>query len=538
LYNDGNRVTSLPKPGEYNESYVRATLDSFPYQLRTSPTVLMIGTRGGFRVREALALGAESVVALEPDATLFGLLHTQRDNPVALALADNRVQLLQASPAMLTANGERRYDIVDIASDFLNQSDANKFAFTVEALQGYLRVLKDDGVMSIPVSIREFTVYAVKMIETARAALIGAGIETPEKHILVYRSSWNVRILVAPRAFTPKDIAQLREFAGKRSFDTSYYAGIDPRKIEVWNDLPLVSFESETILSGGDRAADALMDESLKLFSPEHDAFARGHFFKVEPSTHDRPFFYSVLRLSELKTVLKKIALIPREELGLLISVAVLVQSVLIACAILWLPLLRWREKRPKGEALVEAVLYFAGLGLGFLFLEIYLIEKASFFLNDRTYGFAVVIAGMLMFSGLGSFLSGRYLAHPRRGLAIACSIIVTWVVAAWFLFDPLLLALLRAPAAVKWLVLLIAIAPLSIALGFPFPLGLYLFRGDRSPFLPWAWSLNGSFSVIATPLANVLAVTLGYKIVLSLAALMYALVFVVYPVARGENRI
>ena len=43
---------------------------------------------------------------------------------------------------------------------------------------------------------------------------------------------------------------------------------------------------------------------------------AAAHFFKVEPSTHDRPFFYSVLRLSELKTVLKKISLIPREELG------------------------------------------------------------------------------------------------------------------------------------------------------------------------------------------------------------------------------
>lgn len=538
LYNDGNRVTSLPKSGEYNESYVRATLDGFPYQLRPSPTVLMIGTRGGFRVREALVLGANAVVALEPDETLYGLLDRQRDNPVAQALADKRVRLLQASPAMLTAEGERRFDIVDISSDFLNQSDANKFAFTVEAVQGYLRVLNPDGVVSIPVSIREFTVYALKMIETVRAALIGAGIKEPEKHILVYRSSWNVRILVSPRPFTQQDVARLREFAGKRSFDTSYFAGIDPRNIEVWNDLPLVSFESETILSGGDRAADALMDESLKLFSPDRDVFARGHFFKVEPSTHDRPFFYSVLRLSELKTVLKKIALIPREELGLLISVAVLAQSVLIACAILWLPLLRWREKRPKGEALVEAVLYFAGLGLGFLFLEIYLIEKASFFLNDRTYGFAVVLAGMLMFSGLGSFLSGRYLAHPRRGLAIACSIVVTWVVVAWFLFDPLLLAMLGAPTAVKWLVLLVVTAPLSIALGFPFPLGLYLFRGDRSPFLPWAWSLNGSFSVIATPLANVLAVTLGYKMVLALSAVMYALVFVVYPVARGENRI
>jgi hypothetical protein len=538
VYNDGNRLTSLAKPGKYDDSYVRAVLDSFPYQLRPGAATLLIGTRGGFRVPEALALGATSVTALEPGETLYDLVSRQHDNAVATALADARVQLLSDSPAMLTAAAQRRFDVVDIASDFLNQADANKFAFTVEAMQGYLRVLNDGGVVSIPVSIREFTVYAVKMIETVRAALLGAGIEAPEKHILVYRSSWNARILVSAQPFTGKQIALLRQFAGRRSFDVSYYAGIDPAKVDVWNDLPLVSFESETILSAGDKAADALMLESLKLFSPEHDVFARGHFFKVEASTHDRPFFYSVLRLSELKTILKKIALIPREELGLLISVAVLVQSVLIAAAILWLPLLRWRDKRPGTEALFEAVLYFAGLGLGFLFLEIYLIEKASFFLNDRTYGFAVVLAGMLMFSGLGSFLSARYLERPRRGLAIACSVVVAWVIAAWFALDPLLLALLGAPTAAKWAVLLLVTAPLSVALGFPFPLGLYLFRGDRAPFLPWAWSLNGSFSVIATPLANVLAVTLGYKIVLALAAAMYALVFVAYPVARGENRI
>jgi hypothetical protein len=187
---------------------------------------------------------------------------------------------------------------------------------------------------------------------------------------------------------------------------------------------------------------------------------------------------------------------------------------------------------------LVESVLYFAGLGLGFLFLEIYLIDKASFFLNDRTYGFAVVLAGMLMFSGAGSFVSGRYLGNPRRGLKIACTTVAVWAVLAWFLLDPLLLALLGAPVAIKWVVLLMVTAPVSVALGFPFPLGLYLFRGERSHFLPWAWSLNGAFSVIATPLANVLAVTLGYKIVLATAAVLYALVYAVYPVARGENKI
>ena len=517
---------------------MRAALDAFPYELRPAAAALLVGTRGGFRMREALALGAASVTALEPDATLYRLLRAQRDNPVAAALADRRVRLLPQSPAMLTVAEAGRFDLVDIAADFLNQADANKFAFTVEAVQGYYRVLKDDGIVSIPVSIREFTVYAVKMIETARAALAGLGVAAPQEHIAVYRSTWNARILVSKRPFTAAEIARLKVFAGRRSFDTSFYPGLDPAKAEIWNDLPLVSFESETILSAGDKAADALMDESLKLFSPEHDAFVRGHFFNLAPATHDRPFFYSVLHLSELGGILKRIAIIPREELGLLINVAVLVQAVIIAALILGLPLIRWRGSRPRTEAILKAILYFAGLGLGFLFLEIFLIEKASFFLNDRTYGFTVVLAGMLIFSGLGSYFAGRYLEHPRRGLMLAAAIIFAWIIVALLLLDELLLLLLAAPTALKWLALLVMIAPLSFALGFPFPLGLYLFRGDRSHFLPWAWSLNGSFSVIATPLANLLALTTGYKILLMLSMLLYAVVLVAYPLARGENRI
>jgi len=537
LYSDGNRLTSLPKGPVSDPGYVRAALDALPYELRPAADSLLIGTRGGFRLREALYLGARSVVALEPGDRLFELVSRERAYPDA-ALNDPRVRLLDSAPAVALAGVRGRYHVIDIASDFLQQADANKFAFTVEAMQDYFRALKPNGIASIPVSIREFTVYAVKMLETARGALAGMGIEHPERHLMVYRSSWNARILVSPQPFSEADIARLKAFAEKRSFDTSFYPGIDPAKVPIWNDLPLVSLDSETVLSRADQASDALREEGLRLLGPDHDSFVKDHFFNLEPATHDRPFFYSVLHVGELGKVLKRIALIPREELGLLINVAVLMQSLLLASLILGLPLVRYRRDRPKTEAILKAILYFAGLGLGFLFLEIYLIEKASFFLSDRTYAFAVVLAAMLIFSGAGSYYSGNYLKHPKRGLVLACIVIFVWILAALILLDPLLLWLLAAPMAVKVLVVVVVAAPLSFALGFPFPLGLYLFRGGRSHFLPWAWSLNGAFSVIATPLANLLALAVGYRIALVLALLFYATVLLTFPVTRGENRI
>jgi spermidine synthase len=534
VYGDGNRLTSLPAADQYDASYVRAALDAFPYELQRAPRVLLIGTRGGFRLREALDLGAAEVVALEPDETIHRLIVAHGRNP---ALADARVTLERASPAVLARRPPAGYDLVDIASDFLNQADTHKYAFTVEALQGYLHALADDGLISIPVSIREFTVYALKMIETARRALAASGVAAPERHLVVYRSSWNARILVSKRPFDASATARLRAFADRRSFDTSYFPDIVPAAVPVWNDLPSLSFTAPTV-ARGDQAADALREEALALLGPGGGLYRAGHFFNLEPSAYDRPFFYSILRLSELRVILERIALVPREEIGHLLNVAVIVQALALAALVLALPLVRWRRSHPRPEALAKSVLYFAGLGLGFLFLEILLIEKAAFLLDDRTHAFAIVLTGMLVFSGLGSYLSGRYLADPRRGLRWAAVAIGLWIATALVWLDPLIFALLGQPLAVKALALVTCIAPLAVALGFPFPLGLALFRGANSHFLPWAWALNGAFSVIATPLANLLAVSAGYRMLLVVSLVLYLLVYLTFPVARGRSRV
>jgi hypothetical protein len=535
LYVDGNRLTSLRKQEDDALGYLRASLDAFPYEVARVPDVLLIGTRGGFRIREALRLGAGKITALEPDDTLYALLRGRGHHP---AHNDPRVRLRHASPAEIAAEGGSRYDIVDIASDFLNQSDVNKYAFTVEAVQSYLGLLREDGVLSVPVSIREYTVYAIKMLATVREALRRQGIAAPERHIIVYRSSWNVRILVSPSPFSAGTIEKLRLFADARSFDTSYYPGIQKHRIKVWNDLPAINFETQSVVVS-DTASDSLREDSLRLFADRDGRWLRGHFFHLEPSTHDRPFFYSILDFGKLGTILERIETIPREEIGYLINLAVLAQSIILAGLVLGLPLLRYRRgTHPKAKSILKSILYFAGLGLGFLFIEIWLIDKAAWFLSDRTYAFAIVLTAMLVFSGIGSALAGRFTDNPRQGLTYASVGIFAWVMIMAVVLDPLMQALLAWPLLLKVAVLVLLTAPLGIALGFPFPLGLTLFRGKNSHFLPWAWALNGSFSVVATPLANLLAVSSGYKLVLFVSLIFYIIVYIAFPAAEGRNRV
>ncbi|MBI4082470.1 MAG: hypothetical protein HY423_07655 [Candidatus Lambdaproteobacteria bacterium] len=538
LYRDGNRVTSLPKAAGYDHRYVTATLDAGPFELLHAPRTLLIGTRGGFAIQEKLDLGASAVVALEPDPALYRLLREGVQGGQVPALAEPRVQLLERSPAEITAGAYGRFDLIEISSDFLDQSFSNKYAFTLEQVARYQELLTQQGILSIPVSIREFTLYAVKMLDTVREALKRKGIARPESHLIVYRSAWNVRILVGRAPFGAEQIRRLRAFSDRRSFDLSFYAGIDPRKADIWNDLPMVSFERGQILSASDKPSDAVMEQSLRLFAGAPGASLAGPLFDLAPPTHDRPFFYSILRVAELQRILERISLIPREEIGYLVNVAVLLQALILFVFVLFLPLIRWRKRLPRTGALLKAIVYFAGLGLGFLFLEILLIEKAAFFLNDATAAFAIVLAGMLIFSGLGSFLAGYRLERPRQAVVLAAVVVVLWVALAYLGLDPLLFALLGLPPVAKAIVVVIVVAPLSIALGMPFPLGLYLFRGERSHFLPWAWSLNGAFSVIATPLANLIAVSAGYRAVLLLAAALYLIVLVMYPVAKGQTKL
>ncbi len=528
LYRDGNRIAALPKPPGASATYAGATLAALPYALLVHPRVLLAGASGGFRIAEARALGAASVLALEPEPILRGALREGLATSPALP-PDPSVAISAASPIAAVAGGQT-FDLIDISADFLDSGEANATAFAAEALAADLRALAPGGIVSIPVSIREFPAYAVRMLATARAALLALGIADPASHVLVYRSAWNVRILLSPRAFGPERIAAARKFCDDRSFDLSFYPGIDvaAARAGIYNDLPDVSFEAGEVTSG-DGAHDAIADEAGAVLAGQDTASSRS--FNLAPITYDRPAYYAVLRLDRLGTLLRRLELLPQAEIGPLVNLAVLAQALVIAALVLAVPLLGHGRIRAPGVGTLRAATYFAALGLGFLFIEIFFIERASFYLNDRTSAFALVLTAMLIFSGLGSMLAGRFSANPRRGVALACGVVVAWCAAMWLGLQPMLLASLGWPFLVRALVVLGLLAPVSVALGLPFPLGLS--RAGSGAFLPWAWALNGAFSVVSTPLANLIATQRGYDGVLLLALLLYLLCIIVFPSSR-----
>jgi hypothetical protein len=531
LYRDGDRIASLPRPGELDVGYAGAALDALPYRLVQGGRVLVIGGGGGFRPAEALALGAAQVTVVEPGTTLLAALH-EGLGPSPPLQPDPRVRVSGEAP-LAEARYGGWYDIIDISSDFLDAAEANAVAFSAEALAIDFNALTPDGIVSIPVSIRDLAVYADRMLATVRTALQESGVDDPAAHVLVYRSAWNVRILLARKPWDAKRIEMARKFCDDRSFDISWYPGIDVAAMrpKLYNDLPSVSFtEGTTEQTGPD---DSIADEAAAMLNGQPTPSRAA--FDLRPITLDRPAFYAILRLDQLGTVLRRLEVLPQPEISGLVNLAVLAQAVVIAILVLLVPAIAPRRIRERAVGVLRPIIYFPALGLGFLFIEIYLIGQASLWLHDRTSGFALVLTGMLVFSGLGSLLADRLYRTPRRATAVATLIVVIWIAAALAFLRPLMLETLSLPWAARAALVLAVAAPVSLALGLMFPLGLALLGGG--PMLPWAWALNGAFSVVATPLANLIARQAGFDRVLLGAAMLYVLALMAFPTARKTAR-
>jgi hypothetical protein len=212
------------------------------------------------------------------------------------------------------------------------------------------------------------------------------------------------------------------------------------------------------------------------------------------------------------------------------VAVVNLLLSLVLVCALLLaiigVPLalhaIRRGQRCPLGG---REIAYFLLIGLGFMLVEIPLIQRLTLFLGHPTYALTVVLAGLLLYSGVGSLLAGRWtpeiaLARWRRVLIALCVLLLLFRLG----LDPLLAAAQGLPTAGRIAVALALLAPLGLCMGVPLPLAM-LALGRREPTgIPWAWAINGASSVVASVGALWLAAFWGFSAVFLLALGCYAL--------------
>lgn len=491
---------------------------SAPFTLRESPDVLVLGAGGGSDVLLALYHGAASVDAVELNPQVTGLVARDFADFAGHLYADPRVEVHTAEARGYVASTERRYDIIHIGLlDAFGTSGAGvnalneTYLYTVEALQEYLSHLEPGGMLAITRWLKLPPRDNLKLAATAIAALRAEGVTQPGDALAMIRS-WNTSTLIVRNGPYPNDeIERLRKFAQARSFDMAWYPSMPAEAANRYNQL------ERPWLHEGIRA----------LLGPQAELYLERYKFHVAPASDDRPYFFHFFKWSALPEVVSLRAQggAGLVEWGYLVLVATLAQATVAGLALIVLPLLGIKRDWPPGAGLRYGG-YFLLLGLAFLFVEIAFIQKFILFLSHPLYSVAVVLAGFLIFAGLGSAASARVcdrLAASLRspllsvvaGIALLALVYIT-------LLPPLFERFVGLPDLARVAISLALIAPLAFLMGIPFPVGLSRVAGQAPAFVPWAWGVNGFASVISAALATLLAIEFGFVALIVAALVLY----------------
>ncbi len=456
---------------------------------------LIIGPGGGRDVLLAASAGFARITAVEVNPDLLQLVREQRDYNGGLYTDFEHIEVVQAEGRHFIKRDHNRYDLIMMSLPVTNTSRSREgfaltesFLLTVEALEDYLQHLTPQGQLLV---ITHDELGVVRLLRLALEAMQGQGIGTVQAEQRVYAlGSFPYPVVViakeplAPR-LAPRILREIQQ-AGY-SLNASYVPYI--RQQGTMNPM------LQALGMGGLDVADM-------------ERIVAGYGHDVSIVTDDRPFFYNM-------------------DPGLPAPLPSLLWTALAASIlVVGYPLLRGLPGARGRQRLAGCVAVFAALGLGFMLVEISVVQRLTFFLGEPVLALAVLLLALLAFMGLGSLASSRV---PPQHLPVALAACGLAAAAAELLYALLL------PGLLEWLLplglvsrilcALLITAPLALLLGLPFPLALRLLAdAGHARAVPWMWAINGVLSVLGAAAAVALAMRAGFTLVLVAAAACYLL--------------
>jgi hypothetical protein len=91
-------------------------------------------------------------------------------------------------------------------------------------------------------------------------------------------------------------------------------------------------------------------------------------------------------------------------------------------------------------------------------------------------------------------------------------------------------------PFAARVALTVTLISILAFFLGWPFPSGLRTLAKSDPGIVPWAWGINGCASVIGAVLAKCLTMSIGFRLLMFTACVLYLLAALVFQLSFKER--
>jgi hypothetical protein len=211
-----------------------------------------------------------------------------------------------------------------------------------------------------------------------------------------------------------------------------------------------------------------------------------------------------------------------------------MVAMLIVVIALLGVPVLVRSRPVPLSLSVAQALGYFVCLGLGFMGIELGLIQKFALFLGHPVYSLVVMLASILLFSGIGSFSAGT--VSPRGGVVRALLLVAILMLYS-FAIRPLTTALITSPFPVKCALAIGLSAIPAFLMGTFFPLGVAILRERFPDLIPWAWAINSGFSVLGGTLSLFASMSWGYARTWYAFTLPYLVAAILLQRMAGSSR-
>jgi hypothetical protein len=492
-------------------------ITSLAYQIRHQGHAAIIGVGGGRDVLAAKHFGFADVTVVELNPIIVDLLTRIKPYSEYAGLTNlSGITYHVDEGRSWFARTREKFDLIQLSLvDTMAATGAGAFTlsennlYTIEGWLHFMATLKPQGVLTVS---RYYSASSLdetaKLYNLALSALFRRGVTEPARHIYVAAHRDIATIMVSVDPLSQTDVAALDGWVQKRGFTTA----ISPLAPAA---TPLLA------------ALSAARSEA------ELQAITDVQPLDISATTDARPFFFNQLRLRDLL----KAAELMRLEGGssvhtgnlraMLTLASIILLSALAVVLVLLLPAAQ--SVRTVARPLVRhGTAYFGLIGLGFMLVEISLIQRLSVFLGYPVYGLAIALFSLILLTGLGSFIAQALHLPASRTRLIGYSVMSGIVLLALASLAPhWLVAYEGADLPVRALVAIATIAPAALLMGMAMPTGMRLTEQVDARPTPWFWAVNGATGVLASGLAVVISISWGIPTTMMVGAACYILLLV-----------
>ncbi len=497
--------------GDYVEKKGQELTDQIQtlvYYLKNKAEVLIIGPGGGRDIATALLFNQLHITGVEINPIIVNnIMKDQFKEYSGKLYFDPRVTIEVDEGRSFIRRSSKKYDIIQATLvDTWAATSAGAFTltennlYTVEAFREYLDHLNDNGILSFTRwYVAEEPAETLRLISLGLSAAVSGSNNLNKQIAILSDNLLRANFLLKKTPFTVNELESIKKIAQEKDYSILYLPG---------------------------EQKDNIFYRYLN--SEDFNKFCSNYTYNIDPPKDDKPFFFYTLKL---KNFFKSSIFLLSEQNNLALSVLIILFFIIMLAVLVFFAVpLFFHRKKIKFDKLI---FLFVFLGIGYIFAEIVFMQKFILFLGHPIYSLTVILAGLLVATGIGSLSTKNWLENLEKkiiyNVLIIAGIFITYSVVLPVLFH----GLLWVDIFYRVFISLILIFFPGFFMGRCFPTCIKLISSHGEDYIAWSWAINSACSVFGSVLAVIIAINFGYNLTLLCATLFYLMIVPVILLRR-----